>query len=134
MSITYSEQKEFDTRQLQELFRSVGWSSAEYPDELARAMSNSHGVVSAWDGAMLVGLMNALSDGAMTAYFHYLLVRPEYQAQGIGRELVTTMLGRYESYARKVLIAYDEEVGFYERCGFELAGGKTPMFVTHLAT
>lgn len=134
MSITYSEHKEFDARQLQGLFRSVGWSSADYPDDLALAMSNSHSVVSAWDGATLVGLMNALSDGAMTAYFHYLLIRPEYQSQGIGRQLVLKMLDRYESYARKVLIAYDEEVAFYERCGFELGGGKSPMFVTHLTT
>lgn len=134
MSITYSEQREFDTRQVQELFLSVGWSSGNYPDELALALRNSHSVVSAWDGARLVGLMNALSDGAMTAYFHYLLIRPEYQSQGIGRQLVTAMLDRYESYARKVLIAYDEEVAFYEKCGFELGGGKSPMFVTHLTT
>jgi len=134
LSITYSEHKEFEARQLQDLFLSVGWSSGNYPDDLALAMRNSHSVVSAWDGARLVGLMNALADGAMTAYFHYLLVRPEYQSQGIGRQLVLKMLGQYESYARKVLIAYDAEVGFYERCGFELGGGKTPMFVTHLTT
>ncbi len=53
-------------------------------------------------------MMNALADGAMTAYFHYLLVRPEHQSRGIGCKLVSTMLDRYESYARKVLIAYDE--------------------------
>lgn len=134
MPVTYSQQKEFDTRQLQELFLSVGWSSGDYPDDLALAMRNSHSVVSAWDGARLIGLMNALADGAMTAYFHYLLVRPEYQSQGIGRRLVSTMLDQYDSYARKVLIAYDAEVSFYEKCGFELGGGKTPMFVTHLTT
>lgn len=134
MSITFSEQKDFDTRQLQELFLSVGWSSGDYPDDLALAMRNSHSVVSAWDDDRLVGLMNALDDGSMTAYFHYLLVRPEYQAQGVGRQLVSTMLQQYESYARKVLVAYDEQVGFYEKCGFTIAGGKTPMFVTHLTT
>lgn len=134
MAITYSEQREFDPRQLQELFLSVGWSSGNYPDDLALAMRNSHSVVSAWDGDRLVGLMNALSDGAMTAYFHYLLVMPEYQSQGIGRRMVSQMLDQYESYARKVLIAYDREIGFYEKCGFELGGGKTPMFVTNLTT
>ena len=44
------------------------------------------------------------------------------------------MLDHYESYARKVLIAYDAEVSFYETCGFELGEGSTPMFVTHLTT
>ena len=134
MPITYRDQTEFDACQLQELFLSVGWSSGNYPEDLACAMRNSHGVISAWDGDRLVGLMNALADGAMTAYFHYLLVRPEYQDRGIGRRLVSDMLERYETYARKVLIAYDGEVGFYERCGFELGTGKSPMFVTHLTT
>jgi hypothetical protein len=59
----------------------VGWSSGQYPEALAVAMRNSDRVVSAWGGEKLVGFMNALSDGAMTAYFHYLLVRPEYQGR-----------------------------------------------------
>lgn len=134
MPVRYSTQKDFDRHQLQNLFLSVEWSSGKYPDELVVAMRNSHQVVSAWDGEKLVGLMNALSDGIMTAYFHYLLVRPEYQDQGIGRQLVETMLQEYRDYARKVLIAYDAEVGFYEACGFEAGAGKTPMFVTCLTT
>jgi GNAT superfamily N-acetyltransferase len=134
VSISYSDTRDFDEQQLQDLFLSAEWSSGNYPDRLVVAMRNSDRVVSAWDGTRLVGLMNALSDGAMTAYFHYLLARPEYQDQGIGRQLVAQMLDHYADYARKVLIAYDEEVGFYEGCGFEAGAGKTPMFVTYLTT
>lgn len=105
-----------------------------YPDKLQVAIANSHKVISAWDGDQLVGLVNALSDGIMTAYFHYLLVRPEYQGMGIGRKLISMILDEYEDYARKVLIAYDKEVGFYKNCGFEVGEGKTPMFVTYLRT
>jgi len=76
--------------------------------------------------------MNALSDGIMTAYFHYLLVRPEYQSQGIGERLVTTILSEYKDYARKVLIAYDQEIPFYQKCGFEVGKDKSPMFITYL--
>lgn len=132
--IEYSQDKDIHRDQLQDLFLSVGWSSGNYPDELVVAMANSHSVVSAWHEGKLVGLMNALSDGVMTAYFHYLLVRPEYQSQGIGQRLVSTMLHRYHDYARKVLIAYDAEVDFYQHCGFEIGTGKTPMFVTYLTT
>ncbi len=97
-------------------------------------MKNSHRVVSAWDGENLVGLINSLSDGIMTVYFHYLLVRPEYQAKGIGRQLVANILSEYEDYARKVLIAYDGEIEFYRKCGFEVGVGKSPMFITYLNT
>jgi len=51
-----------------------------------------------------------------------------------GRQLVSTMLEEYRDYARKVLVAYDAEIDFYQRCGFEIGTGKTPMFVTYLAT
>lgn len=78
--------------------------------------------------------MNSLSDGFMTAYFHYLLIRPEYQGIGIGKKLVNMMLKKYEEYPRKILIAYDKEIEFYKYCGFEVAQGKTPMFVTDLTT
>lgn len=133
-SIRYSETKEFRASDLQTLFLSVQWSSGNFPEPLRVAMANSHRVVSAWDGERLVGLMNALSDTTMTAYFHYLLVHPEYHDQGIGRALVANMLQFYQDFPRKVLIAYEGEVEFYKHCGFEVGEGKIPLFVTTLTT
>lgn len=134
MDITYSSMKDIEINQLQSLFASVQWDSANYPEKLHLAIKNSHTVIAAWDGDTLVGLMNALSDGIMTAYFHYLLVRPEYQKMNIGRTLVKMMLEEYSEYARKVLIAYEQETEFYKQCGFEVGEGKVPMFVTYLRT
>lgn len=70
----------------------------------------------------------------MTAYFHSLLVRPEYHKMNISRSLVKTMLNEYSEYARMVLIAYEQETAFYKQCGFELGEGKIPIFVTYLRT
>ena len=123
MDITYGDATRVDAAELQSLFASVQWDSANYPDKLFQAIRNSHHVITAWDGERLVGLMNALSDGAMTAYFHYLLVRPEYHGKGIGRSLVKQMLDHYADYARKILIAYEPEAAFYQHCGFELGEG-----------
>ena len=132
--IAYDSTTDIDAGQLQSLFASVQWDSANYPDKLAVAIRNSHRVFTAWDGDQLVGLMNALSDGVMTAYFHYLLVRPEYHKMNIGRTLVKMMLDEYADYARKVLIAYAQETHFYKQCGFEIGDSKVPMFVTYLKT
>jgi GNAT superfamily N-acetyltransferase len=134
MEIDIRDTKEFRARDLEELFLSVEWSSGKYPDKLVIAMRNSDRVYSAWDGDKLVGLMNALSDGIMTAYFHYILVRPEYHSQGIGKKLVMRMLADYKDYARKVVISYKEETGFYERCGFKVNDDSLPMFITYLTT
>lgn len=134
MNISYRDIKDVEISQLQSLFASVQWDSANYPEKLCQAIRNSHKVITAWDGDTLVGLMNALSDGVMTAYFHYLLVRPEYHKMNIGRSLVKMMLEEYAECARKVLIAYAQEAEFYKQCGFEVGEGKIPMFVTYLKT
>ena len=132
MSIIYRDTKEFTVAQLQDLFLSVGWDSGNHPEKLQAAMSNSDRVNSAWDGDVLVGLMTGISDNVMTAYFHYLLVRPEYQGSGIGKELVRRMLEHYSECMTKVLIAYNYQIGFYERCGFSKGRESTPMFATAL--
>ena len=134
MSIIYKDTKEFSPGDLQELFLSVEWSSGHFPEKLAVAMQNSGSVYSAWDGEKLIGLINVLDDGIMTAYVHYLLVNPACQGKGVGKELVRLVKEKYMDYLRIVLIAYNKETGFYMNCGFEAAEDKTPMFITSLWT
>ena len=76
------------SKELEELFLSVEWSSGHYPDKLEIAMRNYATVYTAWDGDRLIGLLSAMDDGVMTAYIHYLLVRPEYQGRGVGKQLL----------------------------------------------
>jgi len=128
-TIRYKNTKELDRIQLQELFLSVKWDSAKYPDKLRAAIKNSDAVYTAWDSENLVGLINSLSDGVLNVSFPYLLVRPEYQGMGIGKQLIMLMLKEYKGYARKNLIAFDEQVKFYERCGFRVGTGTSPMVI-----
>jgi ribosomal protein S18 acetylase RimI-like enzyme len=128
LPIAYRTTQDFTAAELSDLYLSVGWSSAKYPERLKQAMANSDSVMSAWDGDRLIGLINCLSDGALTAYFHYLLVRPEYQGQGVGRELLRLMFERYADCLRKVLIADNEQVGFYKKCGFIVGTGTAALF------
>lgn len=132
--IEYKLDKTIPENELKNLFLSVEWSSGQYPKRLKAALENSDTLLSAWDGDKLVGLINALSDKVMTVYFHYLLVVPEYQSRGIGRKLVEMMLDKYQEYDRKVLIAYNDKLEFYKKCGFVPHDDKTPMFITDLTT
>jgi len=36
---------------------------------------------------------------------------------------------KYSDYLRIVLIAYDDAIEFYERCGLKVGENKTPMFL-----
>ena len=133
-NIQYKTTKNFSENELKELFLSVNWSSGNYPEKLVIAMENSSSVFSAWNGDKLVGLINILDDGIMTAYAHYLLITPEYQHIGIGENLIKLVAEKYKDYLRIILIAYDKEIGFYEHCGFTVGEEKVPMFITSLWT
>jgi ribosomal protein S18 acetylase RimI-like enzyme len=58
------------------------------PDRIARTYAGSPIVLSAWDGPRLIGILRAWSDGAYDGYVCDLAVDPEYQNQGVGRELL----------------------------------------------
>ena len=122
MTIEYKNTHEFSEQDLKDLFLSVEWSSGHFPDKLVVAMKNFKTVISAWNGDKLVGMICAMDDGIMNAYVHYLLVRPEYQGKGIGKVLVDKVH------------AYNEELAFYEHCGFKKADDASPMFITSLWT
>lgn len=132
--ITYKEIHDFSAEQLRDLFLSVEWSSGHYPDKLVTAMKNYETVISAWDGDKLVGMICAMDDGIMTAYIHYVLVRPEYQHKGIGKKLIEITKEIYRDYLRIVLISYNDEEGFYKACGFKRSEESCPMSITSLWT
>ena len=128
--IVYKETKDFKEQDLKDLFTSVGWVSANYSDRLVRAMKNSDSVFSAWEDDRLVGLINVLDDGEMTAYAHYLLIDPKYQKSGIGSELLGRVREKYKDY---LYIALNAEcqgvVPFYEQNGFRVCEGVLPMMI-----
>lgn len=117
--IRYTDERNYTAAQLEKLFLSVEWESGKYPERLKKALDNCGTVFTAWDGEELVGLANAIDDGEMTAYVHYLLVAPKYQGQGIATHLLKLMKERYSNCLHFFLVAEHKElVGFYEKQGF----------------
>ncbi|MBP3871690.1 MAG: GNAT family N-acetyltransferase [Faecalicoccus sp.] len=134
MTIEYKDIHDFTKDELERLFLSVEWSSGHYPDKLVIAMKNFDTVYSAWDKDTLVGMICAMDDGIMNAYLHYLLVDPAYHGKTIGRTLIEMMKEKYKDYLRIIVIGYNEELSFYENCGFVKSKDSSPMFITSLWT
>ena len=84
MDITYSSEHCPNDSELKELFSTVEWQVSRHIDRLSAAMYKYDNLITAWDGARLVGLVCSLDDGAVTAYINYLIVHPDYQRMGIG--------------------------------------------------
>lgn len=129
MKITYNGSKVFKAKQLQQLFRSVEWDSAKYPELLVKSMKSMGSVYSAWDQDLLVGLVSTMDDGIMNAYTHYLLINPKYQGQYIGQELMRRVKKHYKDYKTLVLIASPGKSGFYEKMGYIADQESTSMLL-----
>ena len=89
MQIIYKKIVELNQDQLSELFLAVHWDSGKYKEKLRRAIKNSETVITAWEEEKLVGLISAISDGAINMFITYLLVDPKYQCKKIGTTLMT---------------------------------------------
>lgn len=72
--------------------------------------------IGAWDGARLVGVVRVLSDGYTFSAVADVLVDPEYQRLGIGRELMGRALAAAPD-ARLLIDTPPECAGFFECIG-----------------
>src|SRR5712672_971135 len=113
MRVQYRSAKSLPKAEVLNLYRSVQWSAARKPVHLMRALERSHSVVSAWVNGSLVGLGNAISDGSLVVYYPHLLVSPDFQRHGIGREIMKRLMRRYRGFHQHMLVAEAEAVSFY---------------------
>ena len=118
----YKYDKEIDKNQLVTLFNSVAWKTAEYPNRLYCAIKNSDYVMSVWDNNELIGLISAISDGAINVFITYLLVKPEYQKQGIGKILLSDFCKKFEGFGRRIVSTEIDKEEFYNKYGFLIDG------------
>lgn len=71
----------------------------------------------------VIGFINAISDGLLSAYIPLLEVLPAYRGRGVGKELVTRMLAKIDHLYMVDLCCDPEVQGFYERCGMTRSTG-----------
>jgi ribosomal protein S18 acetylase RimI-like enzyme len=119
LTIAHRDTHDIDLDQLATLFDAVGWQRrTANRARLARLVSGSLWVVSAWDGDQLVGFARAISDGAFNAYISTVAVLPAYQKRGIGRELVRRLIENRDGI-QFVLHANDRAYPFYLHIGLD---------------
>ncbi len=136
VEVRFAEAEELDPAAVVGLYEAVGWSVyTKDPAKLVRALAGSSRLVAAFEGAGLVGLARAVSDGESILYLQDVLVHPGHQRRGLGRELVAALVGAYPGVRQKVLLTDDEagQKAFYESLGFgdtrEVHGGALHAFV-----
>jgi len=76
-------------------------------------------VWSAWDCNRLGGILRGCNDGGYDGYVCDLAVDPDYQKQGIGRELLTRVAAHYGPEVQWVLRASKLATNYYEHIGWK---------------
>jgi GNAT superfamily N-acetyltransferase len=103
----------------------VGWPSPPTPGQHLAVLRGSYRVVIARDAAShrVVGFVNMISDGVLTAFIPWLEVLPEYQGKGIGSELMRRVLAAAEHLYSVDLTCDDALSAYYQRLGMQAITG-----------
>ncbi len=117
--------------QLQALFADNSfWASGRCADDLRRMLRGSEASVSAWREGRLVGFGRATSDGCYRAVLWDVVVARDLEGQGLGRQLVETLLATPQvSAAERVYLMTTNSHGFYERLGFRVVESQKLMLL-----
>lgn len=122
MNLEYKYIKDINKNKLVELFSSVEWKTAEYPNRLYCAIKNSDLVISVWNNEDLVGLVSTISDGYINVFVTYLLIKPDFQKQKIGTFLMNKVCEHYKGFGRRILTTEIDKKEYYKKFGFNVDG------------
>lgn len=105
------------------------WTSVwEDPPALAQtrlAMNHTLFRVSVFDGEKIIAMARTLGDMGLDYYIKDVVVRPEYQGQGIGRLLISELLRFIQAHSVPgtgifvELCAEPDKIPFYEKFSFD---------------
>ncbi|MDD6646196.1 MAG: GNAT family N-acetyltransferase [Firmicutes bacterium] len=103
--------------------QAVGWKVLDRA-QAQTGLDNSAYLTAAWDGDKPVGMARVVSDGGYMTLVADVMVLPEYQGKGIGRQLMTNISEYFDSLGSDGrcimvnLMATTGNEGFYRKFGF----------------
>lgn len=100
------------------------WGDGPSLQQTKLAMEHTLFRVSVFDGDKIVAMARMIGDMGLCYYIKDVIVRPEYQSQGIGRLLIDELLKFVNDHGIKdtsifvELCAMPDKIPFYEKFGF----------------
>lgn len=118
--ISYRTGNDLDLDAVIDLYRASTLGQRRPVDDRTRMrkmLQNANLVITAWDGALLVGISRSLTDFSYATYLSDLAVRQSHQRQGIGKELMRRTQ-QASAPATIVLLAAPAAEQYYPHVGF----------------
>lgn len=123
MTIIFKENQHLPEKAVHALYDSVGWSAyTKNMEKLLRGIRNSF-TITVYKDQELIGLVRYITDKETILFVQDLLVKPDFQHQGIGGELLDRVLNKHPKVNQNLLLTDKTEstITFYKRQGFEMA-------------
>lgn len=128
--LEFRESKDISAQQLMALFRQEQWNDFMEPDEVKFYLQTALYVVTAWKENEPIGFARLVGDGRIDVEISDVLVKTEFQGQGIGTELVRRLVEHIrilDPYYIQVNPIGDREVHLYSKFGFTVMPGFIKM-------
>jgi ribosomal protein S18 acetylase RimI-like enzyme len=115
------------------LCESVGWTNYMNFDVVETSLMNSIRCITVKDKEQIVGMGRIVGDGAIYFYIQDIMVHPDYQKNGIGKEIMNHLVEYLNTNAPDKafvgLFASQGKEPFYEKYGFkDFSPNMTGMF------
>ena len=116
-----------DWEELSSLYRVAPLGNKKAAD-LQVVFTNSMFRCFVYDTGRLIGVGRALADGIDCSYLCDIAVHPDYQGQGLGKEIVLRLRDLSKSHRKIILYAAPGKDGFYLKLGFKRMPTAMPIF------
>lgn len=100
------------------LFEKVNWRIRQ-PEEIARAFRASTWTLFVFKGEQIVGFGRTIDDGRYYAMLGDIIVDPDFQGNGLGKKIVSTLNAQLENYHFVTLTAAPGKGNFYKSLGWK---------------
>lgn len=123
MTIIFKENQHLPEKAVHALYDSVGWSAyTKDMEKLLRGIQNSF-TITAYKEQELIGLVRYITEEETILFVQDLLVKPDFQRQGVGGELLDRVLNKHPEVNQNLLLTDRTEntICFYKRQGFKMA-------------
>jgi predicted N-acetyltransferase YhbS len=120
MAIRFALEPDLSAQEFRDILIASTLAERRPASELARLqlmLRNADLVVTARDGAKLVGISRAITDFAYCCYLSDLAVDVAYQRQGIGKRLIEETHAKAGEGATLILVAAPAAEGYYPKIG-----------------
>lgn len=121
--LEFIDSKDIDAQELLALFRRERWNDFMSLDDTEFYLSVALQILTAWKDDELIGFARLSGDGRIDVEISDVLVRSDFQGQGIGTELVRRQVQRIrelDPYYIQVCPIGDREVHLYGKFGFTI--------------